>query len=53
MLDYIYERNHAPVERGQLEYDCAAHGWPVRLSDECAQRQAECFLAVYLERRRR
>lgn len=53
VLDYIYEREHVPVERGQLEYDCAAQGWPVRLSDDCAQRQAECYLAVYLERRRR
>ena len=53
ILDYIYEREHAPVERGQLEYDCAGQSWPVRLSDECAQRQAECYLAVYLERRRR
>lgn len=53
ILDYIYEREHAPVERGQLEYECVGQNWPVRLSDECAQRQAECYLAVYLERRRR
>ena len=53
ILDYIYERDHAPVERGQLQYDCLQESWPLPLSDECAQRQAECFLAVYLERRRR
>lgn len=53
VLDYIYERDHAPVERGQLEYDCEKQSWPVRIGDECAHRQAECYLAVYLEKRRR
>jgi hypothetical protein len=53
VLDYIYEREHAPVERGQVEYDCTGQNWPVRLNDECAQRQAECYLATYLERRRK
>jgi hypothetical protein len=52
ILDYIYEREHAPVEHGRIEYDCNARAWEVTLSDHCAQRQAECYLAVYLERRR-
>jgi hypothetical protein len=52
-LHYVFEREHAPVAHGQLEYDCAAHRWPAPLVDACAQRQAECYLAVYLERRRR
>lgn len=51
-LDYIYERDHAPVEHGRIEYDRNTQSWPVMLSDHCAQRQAECYLAVYLERRR-
>jgi len=53
ILHYIYERDHAPAEHGRLEYDCRSKSWPVMLSDTCAQRQAECYLAVYLERRRR
>jgi len=53
VLSYIYEREHAPVEHGRLEYDCTNQTWPSVLSDACGQRQAECFLAVYLERRRR
>jgi hypothetical protein len=52
ILDYVYEREHAPVEQGRVEYDCDTGKWPVALSDDCAQRQAECYLAVYLERRR-
>lgn len=52
-LSYVYEREHAPVEHGSLEYDCATQSWLVKLKDDCAQRQAESYLAVYLERRRR
>jgi hypothetical protein len=53
ILHYIYEREHAPVEHGRIEYDCSTQTWPVTLADVCAQRQAECYLSVYLERRRR
>ena len=52
-LQYIYEREHAPVEHGRLEYDCSAQRWMTALQDACAQRQAECYLAMYLERRGR
>jgi hypothetical protein len=52
-LHYVFEREHAPIAHGQLEYDCTAQRWPAPLMDACAQRQAECYLAVYLERRRR
>lgn len=53
VLAYIYEREHTPVEHGRLEYDCASQSWLAMLSDACGQRQAECFLSVYLERRRK
>jgi hypothetical protein len=53
MLQYVYERGHAPVEHGQLEYDCTTQRWLVPLGDACAQRQAECYLAGYLERQPR
>ena len=53
VLNYIFERDHTPVEHGRVEYDCESGAWPAALNDKCAQRQAECYLAVYLERRRR
>lgn len=53
VLHYVSECEHEPVEYGRLEYDCAGHRWPAPLRDSCLQRQAECFVAVYLERRPR
>lgn len=53
ILHYVNERDHEPVEYGRLEYDCIARSWPVPLHDDCLQRQAECYLAAYLERRPR
>jgi hypothetical protein len=53
VLHYVSERMHEPVEYGRLEYDCAHHLWPTPLRDACLQRQAECYVAVYLERRPR
>jgi hypothetical protein len=53
ILHYVSEREHEPVEYGRLEYDCANKHWLVPLRDTCLQRQAECYLSVYLERRPR
>jgi hypothetical protein len=53
VLHYVSERQHAPVEYGRLEYDCEARRWPTPMRNVCLQRQAECFVAVYLERRPR
>lgn len=53
VLHYVSERLHEPVEYGRLEYDCKEHKWIVPLRDLCLQRQAECFVNVYLERRPR
>jgi hypothetical protein len=52
-LHYVYDREHTPVAHGQLEFDCTAQRWLLTLEDACAQRQAECYLITYLERRRR
>jgi hypothetical protein len=52
VLAYVYDRDHAAVEHGRLAYDCAARRWVSKLTDGCVQRQAECYLAVYLERKR-
>jgi len=53
ILHYASEREHEPVEYGRLEYDCMTKTWPAPMRDVCLQRQAECYLAVYLERRPR
>jgi len=52
VLHYAYDQGHAPLEHGRLEYDCAAGRWQTKLNDACGQRQAECYLSLYLERRR-
>lgn len=51
-LHYSSERDYAPVEHGQLQYDSSSLSWLVPHPDACIQRQAECYVALYLERRR-
>ena len=53
ILHYVSERFHQPVEYGRLEYDCQLERWLAPMRDPCLQRQAECFVKVYLERRPR
>ncbi|HET9837727.1 MAG TPA: hypothetical protein VFR84_05775 [Candidatus Angelobacter sp.] len=53
ILHYASERQHEPVEYGRLEYDCATTKWAAPLRDACQQRQAEVYMAGYLERRPR
>ncbi len=53
VLHYVSERLHEPVEYSRLEYDCIRQSWIAPLRDACLQRQAECYLATYLERRPR
>jgi hypothetical protein len=53
ILHYVSERCHQPEEYGRLEYDCQMERWLAPMRDPCLQRQAECFVAVYLERRPR
>ena len=50
VLHYVCERLHLPVEYGRLEYDCQSQSWLAPMRDSCLQRQAECYLSVYLER---
>jgi hypothetical protein len=53
LLHYVYDREHTPVAHGELEYDCVAERWLLTLEDTCGQRQAECYLLTYLDRRPR
>ncbi|HSM84754.1 MAG TPA: hypothetical protein VLT16_01325 [Candidatus Limnocylindrales bacterium] len=52
-LYYAYERDHAPVDWGTVAYDVRTGQWAWSIEDVCVQRQAECYLAAYLERRPR
>jgi hypothetical protein len=51
-LRYICERGHRPVEHGVLEFDEIEVQWKQRHSDDRVQRMAECFLIVYMEKRK-
>lgn len=51
VVHYACELAHAPAEHGQLEYDRASRKWTVTHANACIQRQAECCLAGYLERK--
>lgn len=53
VLHYVFDREHAPAASGRIVYDTLAQRWISTLEDACAQRQAECYLEVYLERRPR
>jgi hypothetical protein len=52
LLHYCCERDHAPIQHGQLQYDCTSQAWPVSHPDLRIQRQAECYVEMYLERRK-
>ncbi len=51
VLHWVTELANAPVANGTLEYDIASQQWLLKHPDACIQRQAECFVAGYLERR--
>ncbi len=53
VLQYVCERDHAPVEHGVVEFDCVGQRWLTKLEDACLQRQTEAYLGTYLERRAR
>jgi hypothetical protein len=41
---YVCERDHRPIERGDLEFDTQQLGWTKAHSDPRLQKMAECFL---------
>jgi hypothetical protein len=49
---YVCEREHRPVEHGQLEFDLIESRWPRPHSDARVQKMAECFLTSYLTRKK-
>jgi hypothetical protein len=48
---YVCERNHRPVERGELEFDLQGSQWLRRHEDARLQKMAECFLGSFLQKR--
>lgn len=50
-LVYVCERDHHPVQRGDLLFDLAAERWLGKHHDPRIQRMAECFLESYLRKK--
>jgi hypothetical protein len=48
---YACERDHRPVERGDLEFDLQNAVWLRRHDDARVQKMAECFLDSYLKKK--
>jgi hypothetical protein len=51
LLRYVCERDHRPVEHGDLEFDLSQAAWLRRHEDARVQRMAECFLESYLKKK--
>jgi hypothetical protein len=51
LLRYVCERDHRPVEHGDLEFDLTAAAWQRRHNNPCIQKMAECFLESYLKKK--
>lgn len=51
-LIYVCERNHLPVEHGELQFDLSRAECLSPHTDARIQRMAECFLESYLSRTR-
>jgi len=50
-LIYVCEREHLPVQRGELEFDLAAVAWLRPHGDARIQKMAECFVETYLKKK--
>jgi hypothetical protein len=51
LLHYVCERNHRPIEHGDLEFDLSTAIWLRRHEDARVQKMAECFLESYLKKK--
>jgi hypothetical protein len=50
-LRYVCEKNHLPVEHGELEFDLTRAGWSRPHSDPRLQKMADCYLESYLKKK--
>jgi len=46
----VSERDHRPVERGEVEFDLHQRAWLRTHTDARVQRMAECFLEAHLKK---
>ncbi len=53
VITWLCELGHAPAGAGTVEFDRAAQHFPQPHPDTRIQKQLECYLAQYLERRPR
>lgn len=51
VLHYVCERNHRPIEHGDLEFDLSRATWLRRHEDARIQKMADCFLESYLKKK--
>lgn len=51
LIYYVFEVDHTPGEHGTLQYDNQHGRWLKTHSDARLQKQAECYLASYLQRK--
>jgi hypothetical protein len=51
LLRYVCEREHRPVEHGDLEFDLSRATWLRPHADSRIQKMAECFLESYLKKK--
>ena len=51
-VEYVCELQHRPKDHGKLEFDGLAMEWVRRHSDSRVQKMAECFLEMYLAKRK-
>lgn len=47
-LRYVCEKDHRPVQHGNLEYELLLSRWTCTHPDTRLQRMAECYLESYL-----
>jgi len=50
-IRYVCERDHLPIEHGDLRFDLASAMWQQRHADDRIQKMAECFLESYLKKK--
>lgn len=50
-LHFVREKNHLPVDHGDLEFDLSQANWLHRHEDPRVQKMAECFLDSYLKKK--
>jgi hypothetical protein len=51
LLRFVCERDHRPVEHGDLEFDLSRAAWHRPHNNPCIQKMAECFLDSYLKKK--